>query len=472
MDVSAAETGERRWAPRAGTGLALAGLALLAGIALALIPFEATPSQPAHAPAVACGTPIDAFHGYDPGPGLRHLLSGQSSFGKDAAPPTPDSLAKLAAVQIATRKYHTCHRPSSVRMGIAGLLMLLGIVPLGLQRRYRWPIDRSPMDEADATFLSGFGYLPAFDGLRAVAISWVITTHLGLRGFFVTGDHGVDLFFVLSGFLITTLLLREHGRTGRVSLRHFYIRRALRLLPVVFLMFIVGAAVRMVGPEWFRSPKWTGLFAMVFYVSNWVHIRDVNALGVLTPTWSLAIEEQFYLVWPPLVAAMLARGRGRRQIALAAGFGALAAAVYRFINTSGRGIAYPFWYYNSFMRADSLLVGCLLAAALSPSTVAYLRRRPRWLSGMAWAGLGGVALVCVKQTVPQNVDFIPVWGLVVLEISFALIVCALVVRPTSLAAAVFSIRPLVWLGRRSYGLYVIHLAIFTAIERNHLFRVR
>ena len=176
--------------------------------------------------------------------------------------------------------------------------------------------------KADDEFLKDFGYQPALDGLRAIAITWVMTTHLGLGGVFGIGDHGVDLFFVLSGFLITTLLFREHGRTGRVNLGQFYIRHALRLFPVILLAFFVGLLVHIIGPHWYRSPRLLGLGGMLFYVSNWVHIRDVNALGILTPTWSLAIEEQFYLIWPPIVAALLAAGQRRRQVALVAGYGA------------------------------------------------------------------------------------------------------------------------------------------------------
>ena len=304
MDVSAAEIKTRPWAPRPGIGLALAGLALLGGLVFALIPFHATPSQPRGAATVNCGRPISVVRSNDPGPSLRRFLS-EHPTKSDAPAADPVAVRRLHHIIGIADRYHVCHRPASVRMGIAGMLMLAGAVPLTL-RRYRWPPRRSATKRADDEFLQDFGYQPALDGLRAIAITWVMTTHLGLGGVFGIGDHGVDLFFVLSGFLITTLLLREHGRTGRVNLGQFYIRRALRLFPVILLAFFVGLAIHIIGPHWFRSPRLLGLGGMLFYVSNWVHIRDVNALGILTPTWSLAIEEQFYLLWPPIVAAMFA----------------------------------------------------------------------------------------------------------------------------------------------------------------------
>src|SRR5262245_51790762 len=147
-----------------------------------------------------------------------------------------------------------------------------------------------------------FGYHPALDGLRGVAILAVMIYHSGLgRG----GYLGVDVFFALSGFLITTLLCDEYAATGTIAFRKFYARRALRLLPalVVFVAVWLAVLYATLEPRFWAFVTGFGL-AVLFYVANWVGIW-VLPLGVFGHTWSLAIEEQFYVLWPLVILAVV-----------------------------------------------------------------------------------------------------------------------------------------------------------------------
>ena len=157
--------------------------------------------------------------------------------------------------------------------------------------------------------IPSFGYVPALDGVRAFAVLAVVALHGGthLNGGFI----GVDVFFVLSGFLITTLLLQEWRARGDFRLRAFYVRRARRLLPALALT-LVGVTVLVAAFAWYYDGGVRYGFAVlsvIFYAGNWVAAFTVHqgALGPLTHTWSLAIEEQFYLLWPLLLLFFFGR---------------------------------------------------------------------------------------------------------------------------------------------------------------------
>jgi peptidoglycan/LPS O-acetylase OafA/YrhL len=215
-------------------------------------------------------------------------------------------------------------------------------------------------------------HLPALDGLRGLAVAAVLAYHFG----YLDGGYlGVDLFFVLSGFLITSLLLGEHASRGRIGLRAFWGRRARRLLPALFLL-LLGIAVFCV--VWARPIDLAGIradgFGALFYVANWRAVTaDVDYWSIsLAPSplqhvWSLAIEEQFYLVWPLVVLAVL-RGRspdqGRRRLALVAGAGA-ALSVVLFVSLHARGASDTRVYEGTDTRAFALLLGALVACWLA-----------------------------------------------------------------------------------------------------------
>ncbi|HLG92907.1 MAG TPA: acyltransferase, partial [Acidimicrobiales bacterium] len=217
----------------------------------------------------------------------------------------------------------------------------------------------------------GLGYLPALDGLRAVAVAGVIAFHAGLpwaKGGFL----GVDAFFVLSGYLITSLLLAEREATGGIGLGSFWARRARRLLPALFLMLAVVAGYgALAAPgDTLGQLRSDALFTLG-YAANWHQIfsgqgyfAQLAQPSPLLHTWSLAIEEQFYLLWPLALLAVGRTRRPRRNLAVACATGALASAVemallYRPADTARV-------YFGTDTRAQSLLVGALLAALAAP----------------------------------------------------------------------------------------------------------
>jgi peptidoglycan/LPS O-acetylase OafA/YrhL len=290
---------------------------------------------------------------------------------------------------------------------------------------------------APSTSAVRLGYVPALDGLRGVAILGVLGVHLfGLSG----GFYGVDLFFVLSGFLITTLLLEEHDRTGRVSLRAFYIRRARRLMPALCAVLVLIAVV---GPLYYSPALLASIVASGLYAANIVRGFGTSDFLNATPAahlWSLAQEEQFYVLWPVALLSLHRRLTERRLMTLlAAGFVLL--VLYR-AGLAAAGAGWHRIYYAPDTHMDGLVLGCLVACA----------RRRGLTTVPALAGCAAFALVVAAfalgaQTVPWSVG-----GMPVVEIAAAaLVLAALSPGPVSLA---LSARPLVWIGALSYSLYL------------------
>src|SRR5262249_30013999 len=177
-------------------------------------------------------------------------------------------------------------------------------LPLAKERASALPLEPAfltvpPMFRRRVTTAAGerrtFGYQPSLDGMRAVAIGLVLANH---TGFFHAGRLGVDVFFVLSGYLITAILLREFSTTDRINLKKFYVRRALRLLPALFLFLIVVN----LASAYFQTSREAAAVRMdsiagLFYFANWRRAFG-HDMGILGHLWSLSIEEQFYLLWP------------------------------------------------------------------------------------------------------------------------------------------------------------------------------
>src|ERR1700732_2735956 len=204
-----------------------------------------------------------------------------------------------------------------------------------------------------------FGYEPALDGIRAIAVLMVMMGHLNLV---YAGGLGVDIFFVLSGYLITAILIAEFAANGRISLKKFYARRALRILPAVILLLVVlnvFAAVSQSGEQAAKF-RWDSLGAL-FYIANWLRAfgRDLGIIGHL---WSLSIEEQFYFFWPITLAFLLSRKLSANQILL------IIALAVTFVNLDRvylyQGLQSFNRIYNGLdSRADALLVGCALGVS-------------------------------------------------------------------------------------------------------------
>lgn len=204
--------------------------------------------------------------------------------------------------------------------------------------------------------LLGERKLPGLDGFRMIAVVAVVLAHSGVGTLFFSARHGVAGFFVLSGFLITWLLLKEHEKTGTVSFRNFYMRRSLRIFPAYYAFLLVSISWDLFrGNEDIKDVIVPGLF----YFMNYHNALEGHSSSSIAHVWSLAIEEQFYLLWPMLFVFLMGRGR---QYAMA--FLIIASLVV----LVWRSYAYSYleygasYAYNAFdTRFDNLAIGCLLA---------------------------------------------------------------------------------------------------------------
>jgi peptidoglycan/LPS O-acetylase OafA/YrhL len=335
-------------------------------------------------------------------------------------------------------------------------------------------------------------YLPGLDGLRALAVIAVLLYHAELP-WIPGGFLGVEVFFVISGYLITALLLAEWRQQGRIDLKAFWLRRARRLLPALYLLLVVTLAYAVV----FLPEEVVGLqndaISALGYVTNWYlilgHESYFEAMGrpsLLKHLWSLAVEEQFYLLWPPVLALGLSVGATRwreRRVLLVALAGAatsalLMALLYRPEVDPSR------IYFGTDTRAAGLLIGAALAFAWTP----WHRATPRGKGGYAatrhprpagWRGrlrrrwgwttpllldvaglvaLGGLVLACLRLGEFQ--PFLYRGGLATVALATAVVIMACAHPHTRFGASLLGWRPLWWIGVRSYGIYLWHWPVF------------
>jgi peptidoglycan/LPS O-acetylase OafA/YrhL len=320
------------------------------------------------------------------------------------------------------------------------------------------------------------GYEPALDGVRALAVLSVMLFHFVGAEHFAGGLIGVDVFFVLSGFLITNLLLDERRRTGGVSLRGFYHRRVLRLFPAMYtLLGLVAVAAVFISAEY--PEVWAELAAAALYsyqiFLGFFGFAADDSPRVLFHLWSLSVEEWFYFFWPFLLLAGLRTVRRQRLLVVAAAAWAGFWVAVRLsgelvgVNWSaddafaGTDVSYAgeVLYRFSAMRFDQLLVGCLLAlvvrrCALAASATDAPRRR--WLD--AAAALGVLLLVAELLLAGRVAAFDP-FGSVGFNLALAGIPFALLwvhLHPEVGPARWLSLPLAVWIGKRAYGLYLWH----------------
>jgi peptidoglycan/LPS O-acetylase OafA/YrhL len=313
-------------------------------------------------------------------------------------------------------------------------------------------------------------YMPGLDGLRAVAVLAVIAYHLQL-GWAQGGLLGVGVFFTLSGYLITDLLLGQRDVVGHLRLGDFWIRRARRLLPALFLMLaVVVAWVTLLDRS--QLPALRGdVVAAAVYLSNWWNIvREASYFARFGPPpplehlWTLAVEEQFYLVWPLLLWLGLRYARGRYRLAgLTLAAAALSATAMALLYQPG--VDPTRVYEGTDTRAFGLLLGAALAMVW-PSRRLHadlaLGRR-LLLDGVGVVGLVVIALL-IWQT-DQYSAFLYRGGILLLSVATVMVVAALA-HPASLLGPALGWRPLRWIGVRSYGIYLWHWPIIVLTTPN------
>jgi len=295
--------------------------------------------------------------------------------------------------------------------------------------------------------------------MRAVAVVAVMLGHLFLSRL-QNGQVGVDVFFVLSGFLITWLLIAEHDRGNGVSFRAFYARRALRLFPALAAVLIV---VTLVVITWsrlsgFKSATLTELPWAILYVGNYNFV-DLGRSDLLSHTWSLAVEEQFYLIWPVICVTILKYKLNKIQVAESLLTVALIEAIARWIYLRHLNGDVQVSYHALFLRSDGLLVGCAIAFAFASGLGEHLAG-PMFNTLVKLAALAGVVLFLgvvwgEPQVLTNQWVYIPLTVM-----ASAAVLTSLLVAPFGPLEAMLSSRPVVWIGRRSYGVYLWHWPIF------------
>ncbi|CAN5362797.1 acyltransferase family protein [soil metagenome] len=303
------------------------------------------------------------------------------------------------------------------------------------------------------------GHIPGLDGLRGIAILAVLVYHF-TPSLLPGGFLGVDVFFVVSGFLITTLLLRELHQHGRIHLGQFWLRRARRLVPALVVVVVLSvAAARVIGGDLLVSIGRQTLGALTFS-TNWLEIgAGASYFSATSPLlfvnfWSLAVEEQFYLLWPfgLILTVALTRGtRGRLGVTL--GIAAASALAMAVLFVPGQDASRV--YYGTDTHAFSLMVGVSLALAWAGPERAWLHTH--WWK--RWRGLSVTAAFATLIALMATLDDLSSWtfrGGILLAALASVVLIAGLLESGSAWRVAMGVRPLTWLGRRSYGIYLWH----------------
>jgi peptidoglycan/LPS O-acetylase OafA/YrhL len=308
--------------------------------------------------------------------------------------------------------------------------------------------------------------IPSLDGLRAISISIVLVSHAGY-GKVIPGGLGVTIFFFLSGYLITTLLMDERERSGRIHIGKFYLRRVFRLFPPLLVTLVIAYSLVILGLL-DGGISWAGVLAQLLYFANYYGLffdpgnTTAAGTGIL---WSLAVEEHFYMIYPAVLTGLLAVGLSRQRIVVVLAIACLAVLAWRMYLASLTNFEIERTYYSSDTRLDSIVFGCLLALAANPR---FAKARPSSPLLDLWSAtlLAAAAIVMAMTLAWRDVYFRETFRYSLQGVALMPVFYFAIKDATHFPFKLLNHPWVARIGIYSYAMYLVHDIIINVIEKN------